>query len=160
MARPSRPVEVRFAESYTPEPNSGCFLWIGTLDAYGYGDFVIRKITVSKGVYRKERIKAHRFAWELDRGPIPDGLQVLHRCDVPACVNPDHLFLGTPTDNMADRDAKERQARGEIFGRGLTEADVLAIRASSETQAKLAERYGVVFQTISDIQRRVTWRHV
>jgi|SRR5215469_7495180 len=161
MARPLRSVEERFAESYIPEPNTGCFLWTRQVDKNGYGDFIVRKIPLGDGRYQKERIKAHRLAWELHRGSVPDEMDVCHSCDITSCVNPDHLFLGTAADNSADMVAKERQARGESLGRSkLTEADVLAIRASSETQAKLAERYGVVFQTISDIQRRVTWRHI
>ncbi|HEX4571515.1 MAG TPA: hypothetical protein VH184_13880, partial [Dongiaceae bacterium] len=79
---------------------------------------------------------------------------------VPACVNPDHLFLGTPSDNMADRDAKGRQARGEDFGRKLTEGDVSAIRAATGTLEEIGARFGISFQTVSDIKRRITWRHL
>lgn len=81
-----------------PEPNSGCLLWEGATARYGYGH--VRR----GGKY----ISLHRLVWEETHGPIPGGLHVLHRCDVPACVNIDHLFLGTHFDNMRDIVAKGR----------------------------------------------------
>ena len=89
------------------------------------------------------------------------GLVVMHLCDNPACVNPDHLRLGTQLDNIKDRDAKDRQARGErAYSNKLTEADVIAIRGSHLTQDQLAEDYRVRQQTISRIKRGVTWKHL
>lgn len=88
----------RFEDKYIPEPNSGCFLWLRYLDSEGYGGFQIN------GRWDK----AHRAAWTIAHGDIPHGLHVLHRCDNPCCVNIDHLFLGTQTDNNRDRDAKGR----------------------------------------------------
>lgn len=77
---------------------SGCFEWQGTLREKGYGR-----------LYHLGRLgDAHRVAWELTRGPIPDGLYVCHKCDNPPCVNPDHLWLGTNTDNMRDMVRKGR----------------------------------------------------
>jgi hypothetical protein len=78
-----------------------CWLWQGHVLRDGYGQF---------GKIGERR--AHRRAWFLTHGPIPDGLQVCHRCDTPLCVRPDHLFLGTAQDNIADRDTKGRQAKG------------------------------------------------
>jgi len=80
------------------EKTDGCWLWRAALSTNGYGQ------TSRDGV----QIRAHRLAWELERGPIPVGLLVLHRCDVPTCVNPDHLFLGTNKDNSRDMAAKGR----------------------------------------------------
>jgi hypothetical protein len=153
-------IEQRFADSYIPEPNSGCFLWIKSVDAYGYGDFLISKIPLGDGKRKRERIKAHRLSWQLHRGEIPEGMWVLHKCDVTGCVNPDHLFIGMPADNSADMVRKERQARGEDFDRKLTEQDVREIRASTDTHEALAARYGVNQATIGEIRNRQIWKHV
>jgi hypothetical protein len=83
-----------------------CDLWTRARNREGYGE-----------VWHDGRLyRAHRLAWELSNGPIPEGLLVLHKCDTPACVNVEHLFIGTHTDNMADRKRKGRQARGEQHG--------------------------------------------
>jgi hypothetical protein len=109
-------------------------------------------------------IAAHRMSWELHRGAIPAGLCVLHHCDVRACVNPAHLFLGTHLDNSDDKVAKGRQARGDTSGkRKLTERKVSRIKArllSGEGPAVLAREAGVTSSTISAIATGRTWRHV
>lgn len=76
----------------------GCWEWRGATDPDGYG--VLR--------YQRSRMRAHRVSWQLANGPVPKGLHVLHSCDNPPCVNPDHLFLGTHQDNVRDRDQKKR----------------------------------------------------
>lgn len=85
----------RFMDKIEPEPNSGCWLWTAAVSRLGYGTFR------GESVYDPER-KAHRHSWKLFRGRIPDGLHVLHKCDVRCCVNPDHLWLGTQGDNVRD----------------------------------------------------------
>ena len=85
-------VAAKFARKFEPVTETGCWIWTGA-ELKGYGRMVVN------GKY----LRAHRISWELYRGPIPDGLLVLHHCDVPACVNPDHLYLGSDLDNMRDR---------------------------------------------------------
>lgn len=85
------------------EALTGCLLWTGSLDAYGYGQV--------KLVINKLDKKAHRLSWQMHRGLIPDGMVVRHTCDTPACINPDHLEIGTQLDNIADRVARGRSRR-------------------------------------------------
>ncbi len=137
-------------------------MWTGALGPDGYGVFR------ADGKNRR----AHRVAWEIHNGPVPDGLYVLHRCDIRNCVNASKcLFLGTHEDNMRDKMEKGRQAAGEALSRALsgensgcnkvTTGDVIAIRSSvGITQRALARRYGVSQQTIWDIRSRRRWRHV
>jgi len=88
------------------EKTEGCWLWIGNLNAYGYGNLMRRFYGKKKG------FMAHRVSWEIHNGAIPAGLSVLHKCDVTNCVKPDHLFLGTQADNNRDRHAKGRSKPG------------------------------------------------
>lgn len=122
------------------------------LDRYGYG----------KAHYRNKSIGAHRLAWIKAHGDIPTGMLVCHACDNPACVNVKHLFLGTWASNMADRDAKGRNARGERVGQAkLTADDVRAIRAAAGvSQRVLGERFGVGQVTIHHVLTRFTWKHI
>lgn len=88
-----------------PGPPSSCQLWIGGCSAAGYGYLD----------YGGKRLSVHRVAWELFRGPIPPGMNVCHHCDVPLCGNPDHLFLGTHSDNQQDSKRKMRNTRGRAW---------------------------------------------
>ena len=94
-------ISERFWAKTQPQDGRGCIRWTGAHSKDGYGRFALRRVNT----------KAHRVAWMLDRGPIPDGLCVLHRCDVRDCVNVDHLFLGTIRDNNTDARMKGRLKR-------------------------------------------------
>lgn len=152
-----KPAEERFARYVEPEPMSGCWLWIGWSDRKGYGYL---------GLGRKGdgRMPAHRFSYQLHRGLIPAGMHVLHKCDVPSCVNPAHLFLGTHQENMADMWAKGRGPAGERQGCAkLTalEAATIRTRAAGGTfQCALASEYQVARATINRLVKGKTWSRV
>jgi hypothetical protein len=101
IGRASRPLAERFWEKVDRSVLDGCWPFLGARDPDGYGRVMVG---------RDRRDKANRVAYMLTSGPIPDGLQVLHRCDNPPCCNPAHLFAGTPLDNMRDMIAKGRAA--------------------------------------------------
>lgn len=106
-------------------------------------------------------VRLHRVSYELFKGPIPAGMVVCHHCDNRACVNPDHLFLGSSAENNADRDKKGRQARGEKAGRAkLTEKQVLAILADTRVQRVIAGAYGVGETAIQRIKSGQGWKHL
>lgn len=161
------------------QQSDNCWLWLGSYNKItGYG-------TLSVDHYPR---LVHRLSWELSNGPIPKGKHVLHHCDVKLCVRPSHLFLGTQQDNVADRHAKGRTARGpdkrphprgaaywahrtrdtiargeRVGGSKLTEADVLAIRrlrAEGWTLDRLAKTYGVRLSNIHMIVTGKTWKHL
>lgn len=133
----------------------GCWGWRGSIGHGGYGHF--------HGIHSTPR-SAHRWAYEEFIGTIPEGMQVCHTCDNPPCSNPRHLFLGTVSDNMRDKIAKGRQARGARMGMSkLTDAQVSVISKRvrrGELQAPLAQEFGVSQSTISLIKLRKVWRHV
>lgn len=144
----------RFELKFIPEPNSGCWLWVGHVHhATDYGWFCIS---------RKPH-KAHRVSWMLYRGLINGGLHVCHKCDVQSCVNPDHLFLGTHAENMADM-ARKGRAAGSLPGTAhnarVSPSDVILIRRSPEPVKVLAKRYGITTASIHNIQNLKTWAHV
>ena len=133
-------------------PTSGCWNWTGGKTSRGYGNFWLNGKTVA----------AHRFSYEQHHGEIPDGMFVCHSCDNPSCVNPEHLFLGTPADNTADMVAKGRKVIGPPGKRAkLTEVDVSEIRhlvSSGMTQRAVAKDYGVDPSTVSYIITNKTWK--
>jgi len=146
----NKPLIQRFNEKWFPEPFSGCWLWTAATSPIGYGEFRLKRM-----------IPAHRAAWILFKGPIPNEMDVLHKCDVRSCVNPDHLFLGTHQENMKDRDAKGRKAIGEKNGKSkVTRAQVLEIRSSPETIKKLASRFNLGISTVGHIKNRTRWNWV
>lgn len=153
---PTKRLEERLSCRGHRNAKTGCLEWTGAQQRYG----LIR-------VARKT-LKVHRVAWTLAHGPIPDGMNVLHRCDNCLCFDVAHLFLGTQADNVADMCAKGRQVAPKATpGRAVKQArlsvdDVRQIRASAdfESQRSIAGRYGITFQHVSDIVRRKRWAHV
>lgn len=212
----SMSLEDRFRAKFVAGDPADCWEWLAGRNQFGYGTFRAKPDQL-----------AHRFAWRLERGPIPDGMSVCHRCDNPGCVNPGHLFLGTHADNMADKankgravsnsmprdthpmtrfsedvcqqmtkryeagetqqslaaefdtyqsvigkivrartsvDGRFRRRRGsDTFNSKLTDGQVRHIRQlylSGESQAKLAEQFGIAQSNISKIVRRVTYPHL
>lgn len=153
----SQPVAQRFADKCMDIPFAGCRIWMGATNPNGYGTLRVHG----------DGIKAHRFAWIAANGDIPDGLAVLHRCDVPCCVNPDHLFLGTQLENMQDMAAKGR-ARGGTKGGSkhylakLTEGDVRQIRqlALTSKHADVAAAFNISRSNVGLIVNRKAWAHV
>ena len=145
----------RFEAKYAVDP-SGCWLWTGGTARKGYGRVCVDYVMYS----------AHRVSYEHHVGAIPKGHYVCHHCDTPACVNPAHLFTGTPQENQTDKVRKMRQgtARGERsnFAR-LTRSQVLKIRrqlAAGDRVTHIAKRFGVGHGAIQRIRDRETWAHV
>lgn len=153
-------LEERLEYYSMPEPNSGCFLWLGLLAKNGYGVLTWR----GRGGHY-----AHRAAWEVANGcPVPAGMYVCHSCDNRACVNPAHLWAGSHADNLKDMARKGRGHRGSDLARGerhygaiLREADVIAIRRDSRSaHTALAVRYGVSPSTIERVRKGLNWKHL
>lgn len=136
-----------------PVTESGCWFWLRFANKEGYG----------RTSYRGKEDFAHRVSYKVFRGEIPSGLFVLHKCDVPCCVNPDHLFLGTPADNTRDMLKKGRNnpTRGERGSSSkLTASDVIAIRNDNRTNREIGADYGICPPSVSDIKLRKTWAHI
>lgn len=141
--------------------SDGCWEWQAACDKGGYGRFTLN---LNGPTRRTVRVFAHRAIYDMLKGSVPANMQVCHTCDNPPCCNPDHLFLGTPADNMADKIAKGRAACGAIMRTNskLTEEVVREIRSlhGAVMQKDLAHRFGVSKQTISKIVLRQHWKHV
>lgn len=143
----------RFDKKWTPEPNTGCWLWRTGTSPKGYGVFH------SGGKTQR----AHRASWEFANGAIPTGLLVCHRCDNPACVNPAHLFLGSPLDNVRDMDAKGRRASRHGDRNTNSKLDpesvleMRRLRADGWRLGDIAIKFGVCIPQVSLIVRRLRW---
>src|SRR3990167_6546252 len=140
------PLKDRFEEKVMPIPWSGCWIWMG--------GFRSDRPTITDDAPKQRTRTAHRVSDELYKGAIPPGVCVCHTCDVPECVNPNHLWLGTTQENTKDRDNKGRQWHpvGELQGNSkLTWDKVAGIRADTRTGAELAIAYGVSQGSISNI---------
>jgi hypothetical protein len=152
---------------------SGCWNWIGGKGKKGYGRFSIGGSHNPDGTRRNSMVTTPRVAYRLFVGSIPDtqgshGSCVLHRCDNPSCVNPEHLFLGSNLDNVRDMDAKNRRVNAQLKGSAhpaskLTEKSVYEIATrikAGESQVGIAKEFGVIPATINHIKRGRLWRHL
>lgn len=150
MSRPRKPLGERFWSNVTKTKN--CWIWKGYTHPTGYG-------AIHNG---SSMIGAHRLSYIINKGKIPNGLCVLHHCDNPGCVNPNHLWLGTRGDNNTDRKNKNRSACGESNPKSkLQKNQVIRIfRSYDKTDKELAEKYSVSQQTISCIRTGRSWSHV
>lgn len=137
-------------ERYEPDPNSGCWLWLGSINRSGYGMLNVKGWPFI----------ASRAFHVLHIGPIPEGHEVCHRCDTPCCVNPGHLFAGTKSDNQRDavRKGRNRQPRGEnnTFA-VLTEKQVLQIYSDTRHQRLIAADFNVHRTTVNLVQSGKKW---
>lgn len=168
--RPESAIEPRFWSKV--QKSEDCWLWTGASAKRAHA-------TYGHIWYGGKVDRAHRVSWKLHFGPISEGMQVLHRCDTPLCVRPDHLFLGSQLDNIHDMERKGRRrsvsgdahharrpgARvGERNGRArITAADVPVIRqlrADGLMFREIAARYGVAVPTIMHIVSRKNWSHI
>lgn len=143
------------------QKTDSCWLWIGHCDVGGYG------IIHTAYWHNDRQMKAHRVSYEIHYGSFPKHLRVLHRCDNPRCVRPDHLFLGTDIDNIRDRDAKgrRRQVRGEQQGSAkVTAAQVADMRRRYDqehaTCAGLARQFSISPSQVRNIVKRRDWQHI
>jgi hypothetical protein len=150
-------VENRFWSKVLTGEDDVCWEWQACYTGIGYGQFG----------YKGKNILSHRFSYLLNKGPIENGLHVLHKCDNPKCVNPSHLFLGTAQDNMIDMNNKGRgnQPKGEKqhFAK-LTEKQVIEIRqkyaTNNYTHRQLGKEYNVSNVVVCNIINRIIWKHI
>lgn len=137
-----------------PVTETGCWIWLPNCRRYG-------ELKING-----KMVKAHRASWEAyNNQSIPDGLNVLHQCDVTECVNPAHLFLGTQLDNIRDMIAKGRDHKRGLSGAKnpmavLSAEQVRAIRLSTKSESVLAAEYETSRSNINAIRRRITWKEV
>lgn len=151
--QPSPAIESKFWDRVR-RVRSGCWEWQGFRSPRGYGKFTVGRLGT---------VTAHRLAFQLFCGPVPDGMFVLHRCDNPPCCNPTHLFLGTHADNMRDRDTKGRTLRGALLPQTkLSESQRDDIRREYRRHVPganipaLARKYGVGVGTIHRVLNHET----
>jgi hypothetical protein len=157
MKRSAKSLEDRFWSHVDRRGPDECWEWQAALERTGYG-------RLSGGRRGNKQILAHRYSFMLHTGEEPGEKLVCHSCDNRKCVNPAHLWLGTCADNHADRNQKNRQAKGSTQGSAkLTESDVVAIRQMrlmGLTQGELGAMFGVSKNCVSRIVNNRGWRHV
>ena len=147
----------RFWEKVNKDASNGCWEWTAYKKADGYGVLTVDGLAAT----------AHRLSWVIHNGKITDGLCVLHHCDNPPCVNPEHLFLGTKYDNMQDMIKKGRKRVAFGSGSGMSKLNEKSVKKIRKLYAAggvgfmaLGRQFGVNKSTIRNVVRRTGWKHV
>jgi len=146
MTAPNLPISERLLLRAEPDLNSGCWLWNGALWRDGYGRILINKVGMA----------AHRVSYRTFVGPIPEGAHVLHKCDVPMCINPQHLTIGDHKTNMRDMAAKGRSGSPSAGYRRMSKAEKDAIRTATGSLRSIAARFGRAASTVRKARSALT----
>jgi len=146
----------RFERNFTKGKDNECWIWNGPKNAQGYGMIWDKRASH----------KAHRISYKLYREEIPIGFYVMHICDIPSCVNPFHLFIGTHADNMHDMYVKGRRnhslcgVKGENHYRAkLTEKEIIEIRTNALTSKEIQRLFNIKQNHVSKIRLGIIWKH-
>jgi HNH endonuclease len=149
--RKSLPIRDRIEENIERITESGCWIWMRAVDEDGYGRIKVKNS--NRG--------AHKRSYEEFVGPVPDGIFVCHRCDIPSCVNPHHLFLGTNRENLEDRDRKGRQARRESHGNSKLSnqlaSEIRKLRSEGASLKDLSREFGLRVATVCMVAKGRIW---
>ena len=155
MAPPLIPMEQKLLRYVVSE--NGCWNWVATKDKQGYGML---------SHHRGKQIRAHRASYEFHVAKIPEGLLVCHSCDNPSCINPNHLFVGTPKENTRDMLDKNRRPvlRGERHPNAKLTNDQVSqikqLRSENRPLKEIASQFNISFQTVSSITKGTTWNRI
>ncbi len=155
MGYPSQPLtKERIEQNVVRVPESGCWIWDGAVSSSGYGKL--------RSKYTQHT--AHKVSYEVFKGPIQPGKYVCHHCDVRACVNPEHLFLGSPKENQQDMAKKMRHAYGDRNGNSKLSEDqaksILSMRNSGKTKTSVGDAFGVSRVAVAKIWSGALWSHL
>ncbi len=155
MGYPSQPLtKERIEQNVVRVPESGCWIWDGAVSSSGYGKL--------RSKYTQHT--AHKVSYEVFKGPIQPGKYVCHHCDVRACVNPEHLFLGSPKENQQDMAKKMRHAYGDKNGNSKLSEDqakrILSMRNSGKTKTSVGDAFGVSRVAVAKIWSGALWPHL